>query len=303
MNRLSPRMQSDPFAGTAAPSDTVKTSQGTDTTVSAKTANFTAPSNQPFSGSLAKRNTISGLGPSISTSSLYEPALTSIDSPMTGSLSPPFMSPRASAAVGTVTSPSSIKKQFRTSMMPGTISTSSTEDYARHLQESRASKLRKWAAGTNQSDDPTVPIGGAGNTFGGGSDILATGKTRRRAGIPDFSAFGYSDDPVERSHRDEVTGDLGVRPGTAGSREIEWVDWLDEYKKMKEAKIRAEQEQQRQQGLGDVEESPEAEGDDIALEMDLAAAQQHRNSSKDYVSTEAGSRRGSAGDITDDLSK
>lgn len=189
-------------------------------------------------------------------------------------------------------------------MMPGTISTSSTEDYARHLQESRASKLRKWATGTNQSDDPKLGLGGAGNTFGAGSDIQAGGgKARRRAGIPDFADFGFGTDRAGKDYRDELAGDLGIRPGTGGSREIEWVDWLDEYKKMKEAKIRAEQDHQRQQSLGDVEETAEAEGDDIALEMNPSSSLHSRKRSDEYSAQDSQSRRGSGGDQSDSRSK
>lgn len=189
-------------------------------------------------------------------------------------------------------------------MMPGSISTSSTEDYARHLQESRASKLRKWATGTNQADDFKLDTGLAGNTIGAGSDVQAAGtKARRRAAIPDFTDFNYSGDRAGKDYRDELAGDLGARPGTAGSREIEWVDWLDEYKKMKEAKIRAEQEQYRQSILADLDEGAEAEGDDIALEMDPAASLHGRKRSDDLSSQDPLSRRGSGGDKSDTKSE
>ena len=133
------------------------------------------------------------------------------------------------------------KKIFRTSMMPGpsTDLASSSEEYARHLQESRASKLRKWA--NNLNEDVRA---GAGSTISGSDFAGSTIKERRRAGMPDFSIFGFSASPSgDRSeHRRESSEDWIVPPGTAGSREIEWVDWLDEYKKMKQAKIRAEQD-------------------------------------------------------------
>lgn len=215
---------------------------------------------------------------------------------MPGSLSPPFKSPRPTVLDERITSPASMKKQFRTSMMPGSISTSSTEDYARHLQESRASKLRKWAAANTPSDGLIAEVGGAGNTIGAGSDIQAAGsKARRRAGIPDFADFGYASERSGKDYRDDLAGDLGIRPGTAGSREIEWVDWLDEYKKMKEAKIRAEreQEEERQKGLANLEEAAEAEGDDIALEMYSESSVQVRRQSADYSPQDPLSRRSS----------
>ena len=125
----------------------------------------------------------------------------------------------------------------------------SSDDYARHLQESRASKLRKWA-GTSAA--------GVGTDTIAGSEI-SSAKSKRRAGIPDFAGFGYSGGPSGgRDMRDELLGDIGARPGTSGSREIEWVDWLDEYKKMKEAKIQAEQARKESAKMDEtIENSPE----------------------------------------------
>lgn len=41
---------------------------------------------------------------------------------------------------------------------------------------------------------------------------------------------------------EEVEGDLGPDAvGGSGKKEVEWVDWLDEYRKMKEAKLKAEE--------------------------------------------------------------
>lgn len=171
------------------------------------------------------------------------------------------------------------------------------------MQESRASKLRKWATGSAPgTEEHPGEYAGAGNTFGAASDVQSNSKGKRRAGIPDFSGFGFAaggptDTGISQDYRDNLAGDLGFRPGTAGSREIEWVDWLDEYKKMKEAKIKAEQESQRHQALGNVDESAEAEGDDIALEMETPATHGRRGS-QDYASIDGQSRRGS-GDRSD----
>lgn len=103
----------------------------------------------------------------------------------------------------------------------------STDDYAKHLQDSRASKLRKW---TN-SAAPTGANQGIASSFAefGGPAI------RRRPPIPDFS-HGFDDTEV-LNMRDDAAGDIGARPDTAKGREIEWVDWLEEYKQRKEAKI------------------------------------------------------------------
>ena len=156
------------------------------------------------------------------------------------------------AALSAATSPSSDRRKgFRTSMLPGptSASVSSSEDYARHLQESRASKLKKWANNANAAGGES----GAGNPISG-SDFAAerTIRARRRGGMPDFAEFGFSAAAIsgESDYRDELGGDAGARPGTAGSRDIEWVDWLEEYKQMKEAKIRAEHEEKEQETEG-----------------------------------------------------
>ena len=111
----------------------------------------------------------------------------------------------------------------------------------------------------------------AGNTVGGASDVPGGAKGKRRAGIPDFDNFGYT---VGSGSGEEASGDMGMgalRPGTSGSREIEWVDWLEEYKKMKEAKLRAEKEarQQRASQTEDIAEEGEfGEEGDVPTEMD-----------------------------------
>lgn len=131
------------------------------------------------------------------------------------------------------------------------------------MQESRASKLRKWA----NTPPPTAvgdgtPFGAGDHTVSGSPGLIS--KSRKRAGIPDFDGFGYDSAGLgsDRHRRnvsvdDDVSGDLGARPGTAASREIEWVDWLDEYKKMKEAKIKAETEARKHAEEGEKEDEKE----------------------------------------------
>lgn len=198
-------------------------------------------------------------------------------------------------------SPVSARKHFRTSMMPGSTAVSSTEDYARHLQESRASKLRKWAnsnasvgAATEGQSGTAADLGERGTIIGSGvtgSDFSpaaagAAAKARRRAGIPSFGessgSFSFAAEGGPEDGLGLLGGDLGARPGTA-NKEIEWVDWLDEYKRMKEAKINSQrQEQERAESLAVADpggESEEAEKADMPADLDVAASQHARKRS------------------------
>jgi hypothetical protein len=80
-----------------------------------------------------------------------------------------------------------------------------------------------------------------------------------RAGIPSFEP---ESDITDTQQEESEPAD----PLLGSGKEIEWVDWLDEYRKMKEAKLRAESqqvqeqqqedEQHRQQGMTDAEMMP-----------------------------------------------
>lgn len=124
------------------------------------------------------------------------------------------------------------KKMFRTSMLPAesvSAASASTDDYARHLQESRASKLQRWANASIESAAGTTTISGSIIDIGSPSR-----GTRGAASVLDETTFQPPTQYLETSG-----GDIGIRPGTGG-RDIEWVDWLDEYKRLKEAKLKAE---------------------------------------------------------------
>ncbi|GAA5992000.1 hypothetical protein JCM10908_000689 [Rhodotorula pacifica] len=88
-----------------------------------------------------------------------------------------------------------------------------TDEYAQIIMSTRNAKMRKW-----KGSGPAVSTLEAG-TIGAGSTFIQAG--------------GQYD---------------GAEPSDQGgaaqpeTREIEWVDWLDEYRKLKEAKLRADQE-------------------------------------------------------------
>lgn len=58
----------------------------------------------------------------------------------------------------------------------------------------------------------------------------------RRKPIPAF------EEDTSRESGQLQAEDASFEASLGGSKEIEWVDWLDEYRRMKEAKVRAEQE-------------------------------------------------------------
>lgn len=156
------------------------------------------------------------------------------------------------------------KSSHRTSIVPG--ATPTTDEYARIIMQSRTAKMRKWA---HSRDDAS--IGHSGTISGSVASTFArrpsddtasyeSGQSNspaalKRHGIPDFRAPAGAEDSamseadITDPHRTE--GDIGgslsdgeamLRANSSGvNKEIEWVDWLDEYRKLKEAKLLQEQ--------------------------------------------------------------
>lgn len=173
-------------------------------------------------------------------------------------------------------------QQHRTSVAPG--SGPSTEDFARIITQSRTAKLNKWGRpGSSEGSGAQTPMPGWGKPTSTGSLGVAEGlRTRptglggppdRRMGIPDFSSLG----PLPATPKDEAGppsllaishahgaasetdldhSDIGSSErGTAAystaepSKEIEWVDWLDDYKKMKDAKLKIEETLEKRRSM------------------------------------------------------
>lgn len=113
-----------------------------------------------------------------------------------------------------------------------------TDEYAHIILASRTAKMRKWKTSTS-----TLGTAGLDLTFLGGKDGGLS-----RSGIPSF------DNDVDPLDEMDITQEsLVYGTGSSGNKEIEWVDWLDEYRKMKEAKMRAEQGE----SMGDLIEQDE----------------------------------------------
>ncbi|GAA5951029.1 hypothetical protein JCM3765_004657 [Sporobolomyces pararoseus] len=123
---------------------------------------------------------------------------------------------RTSASIsGTVVPPSRLVNH-RMSIAP-TSANDSTDEYAQIIMSTRNAKVRKWR--------PASPAPEAG-----GSGI----KSWSLAGGRNNSTLG---EQTEDGGDDEAEAEDCL---TAPPKEIEWVDWLDEYRKMKEAKMRAD---------------------------------------------------------------
>lgn len=124
----------------------------------------------------------------------------------------------------------------------------STSEYAQIILASRNAKMRKWKSSVgsfgsgHDRSSSWAGEGGLPATATGGQESRERGTTFTRAeddsGAADAVGFG-----------------IGV-----GNKEFEWVDWLDEYRKMKEAKLRAEQQSRpaRARQTSDEKQEPSA---------------------------------------------
>lgn len=104
------------------------------------------------------------------------------------------------------------------------------DEYARIIVQSRNAKMQKWKTSTTQSQSriPGYALFANEEDSSGAKDA---NETQEVAATPNVSPAGSLTD-----HRDD-DGD------ESGQREIEWVDWLDEYRRMKEAKLRVERDE------------------------------------------------------------
>ncbi|GAC76453.1 NDR and related serine/threonine kinases [Moesziomyces antarcticus T-34] len=141
---------------------------------------------------------------------------------------------------------------------------SGTDEYARIIIQSRNAKMQKWRAqnpsrlgrgdavaaaapgraGQDRSQDGQADgtlfgqasLGRRGTTIGLQRDASLLDAMRARRG----SAVD-SNDSIESQLDEEEEGHRGLE--SSAFAEFEWVDWLDEYRKMKEAKLQSEREE------------------------------------------------------------
>ncbi|GAA5995135.1 uncharacterized protein JCM10292_004556 [Rhodotorula paludigena] len=181
-----------------------------------------------------------------------------------GSVGGPSTSTRAVPRTGTGRLAS-----HRTSIAPagGTLGGSSTDEYAQIILSTRNAKVRKWKPSSGGPSVSTLEPG-----------TIGRGKT-----WTNVNEAGHSDDGGERDDDAEHQQGHGgaVFEAQPATREIEWVDWLDEYRKMKEAKLRADQDVAE---ATEEEEEQERHADDVVQ----AAAS---SSKSDKLSTPSPTRR------------
>ncbi|GAA5922084.1 uncharacterized protein JCM15063_003180 [Sporobolomyces koalae] len=125
---------------------------------------------------------------------------------------------RATASSSSMTGPASRLAGQRLSIAP-TGSADSTDEYAQIILSTRNAKVRKWRPAS-----PALDSGAAGPKSWG----LAGGRNNSILGE-------QTEDGGDEGDQAETGWTGGAAP-----KEIEWVDWLDEYRKMKEAKLRAD---------------------------------------------------------------
>ena len=154
-------------------------------------------------------------------------------------------------------------------------SMSGTDEYARIIVQSRNAKMQKWRAQNpsrlgpqqagrrndvaaldaawparqNQADAPLASgqstLARRGTTIGlhRDSSILGAPVPTRRGSAVD------SNDSIESQLDEEEDSQRGLE--SSAFAEFEWVDWLDEYRKMKEAKLQSEREEAEAQAAAD----------------------------------------------------
>ncbi|GAA5865061.1 hypothetical protein JCM1840_005725 [Sporobolomyces johnsonii] len=158
---------------------------------------------------------------------------------------------KASASISSIGGgPNSRLAVHRASVAPGGVTVNSTDEYAQIILSTRNAKVRKWK--TSPSPQGSASLEPA---------TAASGKSWALAGGRNNSALGeQAEDGDQQPSEADITHAQGAQFGLQGRRkEIEWVDWLDEYRKMKEAKLRADEAQEDTEGTDGREGSPTRE--------------------------------------------
>lgn len=156
------------------------------------------------------------------------------------------------------------------------------DEYARIIVQSRNAKMQKWRTMSKQNRSSTVHGDATRYSSHGGSTKSANAGPSRPLLQPRDDNSGRTgllrmSSSTEKFPSGNVTpnvspaaSDLTREPrepasrDVPGSREIEWVDWLDEYRKMKEAKLRSERHQVEIKKRQEEEEEVEMELDIVA---------------------------------------
>ncbi|GAA5875846.1 hypothetical protein JCM16303_004019 [Sporobolomyces ruberrimus] len=175
-----------------------------------------APSDEPVSPRAAAQQ---GLGVSPSFFPLESPRGSSLH-PRTASDSYSASAPknhRTSASISGMTAPPSRFVNHRLSIAP-TGASDSTDEYAQIILSTRNAKVKKWRP-VSPAQEPAPQSGIKSWSLAGGRNNSTLGEQTEDGGDDEAEPEGWTGGPP---------------------KEIEWVDWLDEYRKMKEAKLRAD---------------------------------------------------------------
>uniref|UniRef100_V5GND5 Response regulatory domain-containing protein n=1 Tax=Kalmanozyma brasiliensis (strain GHG001) TaxID=1365824 RepID=V5GND5_KALBG len=193
---------------------------------------------------------------------------------------------------------------------------SGTDEYARIIIQSRNAKMQKWRAqnpsrlGPQQpvrrndadtiesawlsrnrteqtQEEDAMPSGPTslarrGTTIGLQRDASHTGApmpTRRGSAVD-------SNDSIESQLDEEEDQQRGLE--SSAFAEFEWVDWLDEYRKMKEAKLQSEREEAEAQAAAEADTSVAVRKASAADDADIVAAR-----ATDKTASSPSSRTGS----------
>lgn len=158
----------------------------------------------------------------------------------------PHQSPRETSA-GSVS-----KQSHRLSAQPILHGTLPTEDeYARIIMQSRSAKMKKWKGTSKTGLDANTDFAPFHDNGGASSSLSAPRSGHVKRGNMAFDEDAPFQDPQEADIADQERGsdllsdfghhgDMTRHSSSTSASNVEWVDWLDEYRKMKEAKVLAE---------------------------------------------------------------
>ena len=142
-----------------------------------------------------------------------------------------------------------------------------TDEYARIIVASRNAKMQKWKNSNSmsyRSSSPALRPGLArAETMGGRRASQFDPQSERESpsagALMEHRGSGNTE-PIPEGNQDP---DFSFERG-----EVEWVDWLDEYQKMKEAKVRTEKEEEKKKAAKStdaLDTEPEASSDETTL--------------------------------------
>ncbi|GAA97405.1 uncharacterized protein L969DRAFT_94460 [Mixia osmundae IAM 14324] len=150
--------------------------------------------------------------------------------------------------------PSTRRLSHRLSMTPG--AAPSTDEYAKILLQTRADKIKKWKGRQQTTPNPdALPLWSP--PLAGDSSSTAIPQHSASSQGFDFASALSKLDLNEADTTSSISQELEALAQDPG-KEIEWVDWLDEYRLMKQAKLKADSTDRSNPQNRTVPQQPEA---------------------------------------------